>query len=184
MKGFLATLLSFCFFSSAQAALLLEFKSKHENGSLHLLGTKQSFNSFGQGLKIGYMGNYILTGLSFDQNRTYFNEGFSSQTGKIYSGGGIGTFLGFHFWDRLRVETTYLNSALEANSNDEFRYFGQYFSYGLGLRLWKGFMLNYSKFNNQYTQSENDETGLTLGLSNNIKTEGESISLSYILVIK
>ena len=126
----------------------------------------------------------ILVGLDKISSKTYFNEGFSSQTGKIYSGGGIGTFLGFHFWDRLRVETTYLNSALEANSNDEFRYFGQYFSYGLGLRLWKGFMLNYSKFNNQYTQSENDETGLTLGLSNNIKTEGESISLSYILVIK
>lgn len=130
------------------------------------------------------MGNYILAGLNLDQNRTYFNQDFPSQSGKIYSGGGIGTFLGFHFWDRLRIETTYLNSALEANSNDKFRYFGQYFAYGIGFRPWKGFMLNYSKFNNQYTQSENDETGLTLGLPDNIKTSGESLSLSYIFVIK
>lgn len=184
VKGFLGILLSLFFSLAAQAALLLEFKAQQDSGDLSFSGTERSFISNGQGLKVGYMGHNILAGIIVDQNRTQFNESLPGQSGKIFSGGGIGTFLGFHFWDRLRIETTYLNSALEPNSNDNFRYFGQYFSYGLGFRLWKGLMLNMSQFNNQYTQSENDETGLTQGLNTNIKTSGRSLSFSYIFVIR
>ena len=184
VKGFLVILLSSFLATEAKANLLLEFKQQFIEGELKFSQTERTFQSQGQGLKIGYMGKYILAGIIIDKNQTKFNNSFGTQSSTSYSSGGIGTFLGFHFWDRLRIETTYLNSALEPNSNSSFRYFGQYFSYGLGFRIWKGLMINANQFTNHYTQSEDDDIGTTNGLSQNIKTSGQNISLSYIFVIR
>ena len=101
---------------------------------------------------------------------------------KKYNGGGVGSFLGFHFFDSFKIWTGYLNSTLEPTSNRDFRYFGQHVSFGLGLRVYQGLMINAEGFRNQYTQEENDETGKTRGLDDNIKTEGQIYYLSYIFI--
>lgn len=177
------TLLLFFLCQNIQAALLLEPRFSRDTGQLSVTNTKTNYTANGYGLDIGYMGDYFLAGLTLDKSLFIFDESFDSNNDDRFDGGGIGTFLGFHFLDRFRLQTTYMNSTLESTSNKNFRYFGQYFSFGLGVRLIDGLMLNYARYNNQYTQQEDDSTGKTSGLSSNIKTTGHVISLSYILVI-
>lgn len=183
-KGFLAILLSLLTSNFAKAAFLVEPKYQIHNGQLKVAQTKTSYNAEGAALNIGYMGEYFLAGLSLEKSRFVFDDPFASLTGKIYDGGGVGTFIGFHLWDRIKIETTYLNSTLEANSNSNSRYFGQYFAFGIGLRLWRGLMLNMQYYENQYTQLEDDITGKTQGLNSHIKTAGNIVGLSYFFAIK
>lgn len=135
----------------------------------------------GYGLKIGYLGEYFMAGVNLEKQTVETQSGFNVDGYKRFDGGGIGTYMGFHFWDLLKVWTSYLNTTLEPTSNRDYRYFGQYVSFGLGLRIHEGLLISYEGFRNQYTQEEDDETGKTRGLDDNIKTEGANYILSYIL---
>lgn len=135
----------------------------------------------GYGLKIGYLGEYFMAGINLEKQTVETQSGFSTDNYQKFDGGGIGTFMGFHFWDLLKVWTSYLNTTLEPTSNRDYRYFGQYVSFGIGFRVYQGLLISYEGFRNQYTQEENDETGKTRGLDDNIKTEGSNLILSYIL---
>lgn len=183
-KGCLAILLSFLTSNFANAAFLVEPKYQIHNGQLKVAQTKTSYNAEGGALNLGYMGDYFLAGVSLEKSRFVFVDPFATQTGKIYDGGGVGTFIGFHLWDRIKIETTYLNSTLEPNSNSDVRYFGQYFAFGISLRLWRGLMLNMQHYENQFTQFEDDTTGKTQGLDSHIKTSGNIVGLSYFIAIK
>ncbi|MDH5414594.1 MAG: hypothetical protein OEW87_10690, partial [Flavobacteriaceae bacterium] len=94
----------------------------------------------------------------------------------------IGTYIAFHFWDFFRIWTGYLNSTLEPKGNNNYRFFGQHISIGVGFRLYDGLMLNFQDARNQFTQLEDDITKKTSGLASNIKTEAQSIGLSYVLL--
>ena len=165
------------------AALLLEPRLQVYQGSLKVGSEQSDFLGQGQGLDLGYMGEHFLFGITLEKNHYRFQESFLDRNTKSYHAGGIGTFIGYHFLDRLRIQTTYINTSLEPTTQKNFRYFGQYFAYGLGLRLSKGLMFNLIQFNNTYTQKEEDETGQTNGLVSNIRSHGQSAYLSYIFAI-
>jgi hypothetical protein len=178
--AFLAILLS----QSSFAALLLEPRLILDQGSLEVASESTSYTSQGTGIDIGYMGDYFLAGITIERNTARFEDPFLGNSFNNYSQGGIGTFMGFHFYDRFRLQTTYINTSLEPSSNRSIRYFGQYFAFSLGLRIYDGLMLNVNSYNNVYTQLEDDNTGLTTGLTNNIKTRGNALYFSYIFAIQ
>lgn len=150
-----------------------EFEAGNESGRLigHVYG-----------LNLGYLGDYFMIGVTLETGKYDYDKNVSSDNTAKFDGGGVGTFLGFHVWDRWKIWTGYLNSTLEPTNNRSTRYFGQHVSYGLGYRIVDGLMLNLYEFRNQFTQYEDDTTGLTGGLSTKIKTSGTNLSLSYILI--
>lgn len=133
-------------------------------------------------LDTGYLGENFMIGLSFEKGQFTYDENLTSSGYTKFNGGGVGSFIGFHLFDRFKVWTGYLNSSLEPTSNNETRYFGQQVSFGLGLRISDGFMANIQSYSNHFTQLEDDTTGKTSGLDKNIITKGEILSLSYILI--
>lgn len=134
------------------------------------------------GLNLGYLGEYFMIGFTVETGKYDYDRSVSSNNTTKFDGGGVGTFLGFHLWDRWKVWTGYLNSTLEPTNNNDTRYFGQHISYGLGYRLYKGLLINIYEFKNQFTQLEDDTTGKTTGLESNIKTSGVNFSLSYLFI--
>jgi len=134
------------------------------------------------GANIGYIGKYFMAGFSVENGSLSSDSTLTSSGSKEFQGGGIGTYMGFHFLDKWKIWTGYLNSALEPNNNNDIRYFGQHVSFGLGYRVWEGLIINIEGFRNQYTQQEDDITGKTQGLDTKIKTNGASYFLSYFLV--
>ena len=141
-----------------------------------------SFSGRIYGANLGYLGDYFMAGLTLENGEYISDNTLTTEGFEKYKGGGIGTYIGFHFLDSWKVWTGYLNSALEPTSNKQIRYFGQHVSFGAGYRIWQGLILNIEGFRNQYTQQEDDTTGLTSGLETNMKTEGTSYFLSYFLV--
>ena len=181
--GFLPRLILFIFIipNIAQARFMVEpgyatyqGRFKGEDGLGSLTG------HVGQ-LNLGYLGEAFMMGIALEQGQFSYDSNVFTQGYKHFDGGGVGTFLGFHFFDRIKLWTTYLNSTLEPTKNKDIRYFGQFISFGLGLRLHDGLLLNLTSFSNHFTQEENDDTGKTNGLATNIKTQGQSLGLSYIL---
>lgn len=185
-KGFLGLLTKVLFFLLfpiyASASFIVEpsyniysgkFKSGDERGKLtgHVYG-----------LNLGYLGEVFMAGITLETGKYSYDKNVTTESTSKFDGGGVGTFLGFHLWDRLKLWTGYLNSTLEPTSNKDIRYFGQHISYGLGIRLFDGLMLNLYEFKNQFTQIEDDTTGKTGGLDPKIKTYGTNLSLSYILI--
>lgn len=134
------------------------------------------------GLNLGYLGEYFMAGMSFENGQYKSDNTLTENNYEKYTGGGIGSYLGFHFLDRYKLWTGYLNSTLEPTENTDYRLFGQHVSFGLGVRVYEGLMFNIEGFRNQYTQQENDLTGKTTGLGTNIKSEGTSYFLSYFLI--
>ncbi|MCO4755385.1 MAG: hypothetical protein KC478_12960 [Bacteriovoracaceae bacterium] len=134
------------------------------------------------GLNVGYIGNYFLAGLSFELGNFKYSKSITDDNYTLFKGGGVGTYMGFHFFDRVKLWTGYLNSSIEPKGNDDFQYFGQQVSFGLGIRIWKYILLNYEVYNNYFTQVESDVTGKTEGLDTNIRTKKESIGLSAFFI--
>jgi hypothetical protein len=134
------------------------------------------------GINLGYLGRNFMAGVHIEKGEFESDNNLTDSGYKKYNGGGVGTFLGFHFFDRLKIWSEYMNSSLEPISNNDIRYFGQHVAFGLGYRIINGLLLNYKSFRNQFTQIEDDSTGKTSGLSTNIKTQGSSVFLSYMLV--
>ena len=181
------TRLLFCFilfiFSSlAHASFIVEpgyhyyegrFKAGNEKGNL----TGKVF-----GLNLGYLGEFAMAGITLEKGQYSYDNNITTNSYSHFDGGGVGTFIGFHFWDNIKLWTGYLNSTLEPTANNNIRYFGQHASFGIGYRVYDGLMLNIQGFRNQFTQIEDDVTGKTSGLDTNIKTEGHSYYLSYILI--
>jgi hypothetical protein len=146
-------------------------------------GTNEgSFSGEIYGANIGYLGDYFMAGLTLENGNFTSDNTLTDQNFETYKGGGIGSYIGFHFYDQWKIWTGYLNSALEPTENDQIRYFGQHVSFGLGYRIWEGLIINVEGFRNQYTQQEEDISGLTTGLETIIKTQGTSYFLSYFLV--
>jgi hypothetical protein len=133
-------------------------------------------------LNLGYMNKSFMIGITLEKGDYEYDSELTENDYKKFDGGGVGTYIGFIFFDRIRLWTNYLNSTLEPKSNNDIRYFGQSFTYGLGYRIVDGLLINYQVFSNQFTQIEDDSTGKTQGLESNIRTQGNSLSLSYILV--
>jgi hypothetical protein len=159
-----------------------------EPGYTHYSGRFDGDNGRGNlkgnvfGLNTGYLGENFMVGLTIEKGQYEFDSELTSAGHKKFDGGGLGSFIGFHLYDRVKIWTGYLNSSIEPTSNNNIRYFGQQVSFGLGYRLHEGLMLNLQSFSNQFTQIESDITGKTTGLARNIKTSGHSLSASYFLI--
>lgn len=167
----------------ALAKLMLEPVVNSTSGKFKRSSNTGKLSGNSYGINIGYMGDYFMIGLNVEKGQFEFDDNVTESNYDTFDAGGIGSYLGFHLFDRFKIWTGYQNSVLEPTSNNDVRYFGQYFTYGIGYRLFSGLMLNYQQFNNYYTQKEDDTTGKTEGLQNNIRTYGSSISLSYIIRI-
>lgn len=163
------------------AKFLVEPSYRAYSGSFDSKEDKGSFTAQTFALNLGYTGEYFLAGLWLEKGNFSFDDGLTSDNYNNYSGGGVGTFLGFHFFDRWKVWSAYQNSSIEPQDNNDLRYFGQFVSFGVGYRIYGGFIFNVEGFRNQYTQQENDTTGKTSGLDRNIKTQGTSYSISYLM---
>jgi len=123
-----------------------------------------------------------MAGLNFERGWLSSDGDITSTGASSFKYGGIGTFLGFHFLNRFKLYTSYTNTSLEPRNNDDFRYFGQQVSFGLGYRIWDIILINYELINNVYTQIEDDTTGKTNGLNSNIRVNKQSLGLSMVLV--
>jgi len=177
---FSLTLISF----SAQAKLMLEPSTNIYSGSFSVSNRSGSLTGKTLNLNIGYLGPYFMAGISVEKGTFEYDSDVTTDKYTTFDGGGVGTFIGFHFFDRIKLWSTYLNSSLEPVKNNDTRYFGQHFSAGIGFRIIDGLILSYQNFSNQFTQFESDITGKTEGLDNNIKTSGNIINLSYLLAIE
>lgn len=165
----------------AYAKFMLEPHIDNISGDFSIVsGGEGSMNGTSTGLRAGYLGQYFLAGINFERGHFTYDSNVTSNGNRYFAGGGFGTYLGFHFLDRWRIWTAYLNSALEPVSNSKIRYFGQQASLGVGYRVSGGWMLNYEYLNNTFTQIEDDTTGKTSGLTQNIRVVGYSLSLSFI----
>lgn len=173
------------FFTQIQfgyAAFLVEPGFIHYQGKYERGDNKGDLTADVTSLNLGYLGEYFMIGLGLERGHYVLNRDATPSDGSFFEGGGVGTFIGFYFLDKFRIITNYLNSNLEPINNNNQRYFGQHIAIGLGYRLYDGLMLNYHSFNNYYTQLEDDDTGKTTGLDTNIRTKGQALSLSYILI--
>lgn len=168
---------------NSYARLMLEPSLNYYQGSFEVADRSGDFHGKVAGLKIGYMGQFFMAGINLEKGQYFYDDDISTNDYEQFDGGGVGTYLAFHFFDRFRLLTSYLNSSLEPVDNNDTRYFGQHFSASLGIRIIDGLMFNFEKFSNQFTQLEDDSTGKTEGLDDNIKTQGENFSLSYIIAI-
>jgi hypothetical protein len=175
-------LLSFLFLNTAYARFLVEPAYHHYVGTFSAGTEDGDFSAKVTSLNLGYLGENILLGFTFEKGQYTFDSNVTTDAYSNFDGGGVGTFIGFNFWDRFKIWSSYLNSSLEPTANNDIRYFGQHVSFGFGYRVYEGLMLNLQSFRNQYTQKEDDVTGKTTGLDTNIKTEGYSYFLSYILI--
>jgi hypothetical protein len=123
-----------------------------------------------------------MVGLNFEKGHYTYESNLTDNGYTHFSGGGVGTFIGFHFLERFRIWSGYLNSALEANSNKSQRFFGQQVEVGMGYRFWQNFLINYSYFNNYFTQEESDITGKTGSIDDVIRVVGTNITLSAVFI--
>lgn len=169
--------------SQAHALFMVEPHIDNINGTFSVVaGEEGSLNGTSTGLRVGYLGEYFMAGMNFEKGHFTYDSNITQYGHKYFTGGGVGTYLGFHFLDHWRIWTGYLNSVLEPVSNDDIRYFGQQVSLGVGYRITGGWMLNYFYYNNYFTQYEDDITGKTGSLTSDIRVVGSSISLSFIQV--
>lgn len=167
----------------AHARFMVEPHIDNISGKFSIVsGADGKMSGTSTGLRVGYLGQYFMVGMNFEKGHYEYDPEVTSYGHKYFNGGGIGTYLGFHFLDHFRIWTGYLNSALESTSQDDFRYFGQQVSMGVGYRITGGWMLNYLYFNNYFTQYEDDLTGKTGSLVSDIRVVGSSLSLSFISV--
>lgn len=180
LRNFLITITLLISYS-AQAKFMVEPMVGKYIGTMSVSGTETDFTADVTQVSLGYLGNYFMAGVLIENGSFHLEDNLTNIGHKYFKGGGVGTFIGFHFFDRIKFWTGYLNSTLEPISRDSFRYFGQQGIFGLGYRVQGGLMVNAQYFTNQYTQSENDDTGETNGLNPVIKSSGYLYSLSYIL---
>ena len=134
------------------------------------------------GVYIGYIGEHFLIGINAEKGQLETDENFESNQNEHFATFGVGTFIGFHFLDSIKIWTGYLNTELEPTSTKDYRYYGQHVSYGIGYRVYKGILVNLESYTNYYTQIESDSTGQTNGLSQDIKTTATSLSLSMAFI--
>lgn len=166
----------------AQARFNVEPFYRKYSGDFKRNSQKGSISGDSTGMNLGYIGDYFLAGVSMELGNFTYSDHITDQGYTHFRGGGIGTYLGFHFYDRVKLWTGYLNSSIEPKSNDKFRYYGQQVSFGLGVRVWDYILLNYEVFSNYFTQYEDDETGKTGGLDSNIRTNMQAFGISAFLI--
>ena len=123
-----------------------------------------------------------MIGFNFEKGNYSYDSNLTDNGYSHFYGGGVGTFIGFHFYERIRIWSGYLNSVLESNTNSSQRFFGQQVELGLGYRVWENIIINYSYFNNYFTQEENDITGKTGSIDQVIKVSGRNLSISAIFI--
>jgi hypothetical protein len=134
------------------------------------------------GLRLAYTNKFFMMGLNFEKGHYTYDREVSTLGHSYFNGGGVGTFLGFHFLDRIRIWTGYLNSTLESTNENNQRFFGQQVEFGVGLRVYKSIFLNLNHFNNFFTQEENDVDGKTGSIDEVIKVTGNSLSISTMFI--
>lgn len=179
----LAIVILFAFHApAAQARFNVEPYFKKYWGGFEKGDGKGNISGDSSGMNVGYIGDYFLAGLSFELGNFKYSSNVTDDGHTLFRGGGVGTYLGFHFYDRVKLWTGYLNSSIEPKHDDSYRYYGQQVSFGLGIRVWDFILLNYEVFNNYFTQIEDDETGKTQGLDTNIKTQKQAIGLSAFFI--
>ncbi len=165
----------------AHARFNVEPTYKRYWGTFERGDLKGSLTGESLSLNAGYLGDYFMAGVTAEMGNFHYSDTIIDQNYTVFAGGGIGTYLGFHFFDRVKLWTGYLNSTLEPKSNEDLQYFGQQISFGLGIRVWKYILLNYEVYQNYFTQIEDETTGKTEGLDTNIKEQKQSIGISAFL---
>lgn len=168
--------------SDTFASFLVEPHFNSISGSFTRGDKDGKLNGETAGLRLGYSDNFFMIGLNFENGHFSYDNNLTSNGYSHFQGGGIGTFLGFHFLERLRLWTGYLNTTLEAKGNTSQRFFGQQVEFGLGYRFWGPMLINYKYFNNYFTQEEDDITGKTGSIDDVIRVVGSSVSISAIFI--
>lgn len=168
--------------SLAHARFLFEPQWRVYSGDYKGGGTNGSLRGETSNLHVGYIGESFMAGLSFERGWLNIEDDITDTDANTFKYGGVGTFMGFHFLNRIKIYTGYTNTSLEPRNNDDFRYFGQQVNFGLGYRFWDIFILNYEYMNNFYTQIEDDTTGKTSSLNSNIRSDKHSYGISMILI--
>ena len=166
----------------AQAKFLVEPQYRVYQGDYKGDGIKGSLKGEGSSINLGYIGKHFMAGVSAEKGWLNFNKSLVDAGPTNFTYGGFGTFLGFHFFNRIKIYTGYMNTSIEPSNDSSFRYFGQEAYFGIGYRLWDFVLLNYDYMSNVYTQLEDDNTGKTSGLDSNFKTTKQSIGLSCIFI--
>lgn len=168
--------------SLAHARFLFEPQWRVYSGDYKGGGTNGSLRGETSNLHLGYIGESFMAGLSFERGWLNIEDDITGTGANTFKYGGVGTFMGFHFLNRIKIYTGYTNTSLEPRNNGDFRYFGQQVNFGLGYRFWDIFILNYEYMNNFYTQIEDDTTGKTSSLDSNIRSDKHSYGISMILI--
>jgi len=164
--------------NTAHARLLVEPHFSKSEGTYSNGSETGNITQLSSGIYIGYIGEHFLVGINAEKGQLETDSSFETNGNEHFSTFGVGTFIGFHFFDALKIWTGYLNTELEPTSTEDYRYYGQLVSYGIGYRVWKGVLISIESYTNFYTQIETDSTGKTTGLGTNIKTTGTSLSIS------
>ena len=168
--------------NNAQALFLVEPMAKSITATIETNGRLGNMRVQLGGVKLGYLNEYFIAGIEIQKGLARMEKSPFALDYKEYNAGGIGTFLGFHFYDRYKIWTGYLNTNYEPVKYNSIRYFGQQISFGIGIRIYSGFLLSYEVFNNYFTQKENDNTGITETIGKTIRARGSSANLSYMMV--
>lgn len=161
---------------------MVEPQAKHIRGEYKGSGVSSKMSGTSTSLKLGYIGKYFMAGLLLDFGALKFDEGVDTIDKRYFKGGGVGSYLGFHFADRYKLWTSYQNSSLEAVSDDSQRLFGQQIEFGIGYRFWNKLFINYLYSTNVYTQREDDDTGKTRGLDSNTTVTSGALGVSALFI--
>lgn len=171
-----------CLSTNTYARFLVEPQYRIYTGDYKGNGSKGDLKGEGAILNLGYIGDYFMAGISAEKGYLSFDGDITGNGASNFTYGGFGTFLGFHFFNRFKLYTGYMNTSIEPSNDGSYRYFGQQINFGLGYRIWDFVILNYEYMTNVYTQIEDDNTGKTSGLSSNIRSNKQSLGLSFIFI--
>ena len=166
----------------SEAKFLTEIMLKHYDSKIKDENGTNRFSGDAQALNLGYLNEWFTMGVALEMGNFKFKVPAFPVASQYFTGGGIGTFLGFHFFNRIKIQSTYLNKQYKSKNNEDFSYFGQSVAATLGIRIVSGLMFNIEYFNNYFTQVENHATGATESLDPIVRTYGTNFGLSYIFI--
>ena len=168
--------------TTANARFMIEPQFRVYSGDYKGNDRKGDLHGEGNAIHLGYIGDFFMAGISAEKGWLHMDGNIMGNNAQNFVYGGLGTYMGFHFMNRLKIYTGYVNTTLEPTNISTYRFFGPQINFGLGWRIFDFIILNYEYMNNVYTQEENDETGKTDGLPSNIRSTKQAYGISFLFV--
>ena len=168
--------------NTAFARFMIEPQYRVYSGDYKGNGRSGDLHGEGNAIHIGYIGEFFMAGVSAEKGWMHIDGNIMGNGSENFVYGGLGTYMGFHFMNRLKIYTGYVNTTLEPTNVSTYRFFGQQVNFGIGWRIVDFIILHYEYMNNFHTQEENDITGKTDGLSSNIRSNKQAYGISFIFV--